>query len=688
MHVSTVSRVINGRGDVAVRPETRQRILEAAETLQYRPHAIARGLKLSTTGTLGLLVPSLRNPVNSPIVRGAFDRAWERSFVLVLAEDTGESDAAEDAYRRLIEEGRIDGLLIQSARLGNPHLDHFATSSVPCVFMDRAHPRSGRNVTMRDDDAGRIVAEHFLELGHRALAHLAGPSELDTVTRRRLGFVSAARDANVEPVVAEAGLTEEAGHRAMLELIAHPARPTAVFIANISQALGAVAAVRESGLGVPGDLSLVCHDDDPVCDYLDAPLTAIRMPLHELGSAAVDALLEQVARRATAGPGDRDRADTRATELDGAATTLKVTAAILVEPGRPLVLDQLDLEPPRRGEVLVRLLASGICRSDLSLLDGKWPAPLPMVLGHEGAGVVEAVGDDVDVGRIGESVVLTFTPGCGRCRFCLQGRVNLCLEAARCMDDGVLPDGTTRLSRNGVAVHHLALVSSFATHAVVPAQAAIPVPAELDPALGCLLGCGVLTGVVSVTRRANVRPGESVAVFACGGVGLATVAGAALVSAYPIVAVDPVAEKRELALTLGATHAVDPTSEDPVSAVRRLVPDGVDHAFEALGAPAVVEQAVAATRTGGTTVLIGQPAIGVTAALPVYELTQFEHDVLGTHIGGATPALEIPALAALVVAGRLDLAPLVTHRYPLAQIAAALDTTRSGIAGRVVLDLA
>ena len=366
---------------------------------------------------------------------------------------------------------------------------------------------------------------------------------------------------------------------------------------------------------------------------------------------------------------------------------MRIEAAMLVEPGRPLVLGHLDLEPPRRDEVLVRMLASGICRSDLSLLDGKWPAPLPMVLGHEGAGTILAVGEGVDEARIGEHVVLTFTPACGRCRFCLQGRVNLCLEAARCMDDGVLPDGTTRLSRDGDPVYHLALVSSFATHAVVPAAAAIPVPPELDPVLGCLLGCGVMTGVASVTRRANVRPGESVAVFACGGVGLATVMGASLVSAFPIVAVDPVAEKRELALALGATHAIDPSGEDPVAAVRRIVPDGVDHAFEALGAPAVAEQAFAATRTGGTTVLIGQPALGVTAALPVYELTQFEHDVLGTHIGGATPALEIPALAALIVAGRLDLAPLVTHRFPLGQIGEALATTRSGGAGRVVLEL-
>jgi len=277
-----------------VRPETRQRILAAARELQYRPNAIARGLRLATTGTLGLLVPSLRNPVNSPIVRGAFDRAWERNFVLVLAEDTGESEAAEDAYERLVEEGRIDGLLIQSARLGNPHLDHFASGPVPCVFMDRAHPGSGCNVTMRDADAGRMVADHFLDLGHRSLGHLAGPLELDTVARRRNGFVARARAADATPAVVPATLSEEAGYGAMCELLDHPAAPTAVFVANINQALGAVAAVRERGMRVPEELSLVCHDDDPVCGFLDTPLTAVRMPLHELGSTAVDVLLEQV----------------------------------------------------------------------------------------------------------------------------------------------------------------------------------------------------------------------------------------------------------------------------------------------------------------------------------------------------------------------------------------------------------
>jgi S-(hydroxymethyl)glutathione dehydrogenase/alcohol dehydrogenase len=337
--------------------------------------------------------------------------------------------------------------------------------------------------------------------------------------------------------------------------------------------------------------------------------------------------------------------------------------------------------------VLVRLLASGICRSDLSLIKGAWPVPLPMVLGHEGAAVIEAVGPGVDPARVGQQVVLTFAPACGRCRFCLAGRVNLCSEAAAGFETGLLRDGTTRLSLHGEPVYHLAFVSSFAQHAVVPANAAIPLPVDADPLLACLLGCGVTTGVLSVTKRANVRPGESVAVFGCGGVGLAAIQGARLISAYPVIAVDPVPAKREMALRLGATHSVDPLAGDPASSIRAIAPEGVDFAFEAIGKPEVAAQAHTAVAQGGTVVLIGQPAIGVRAGFPVYDLTQFEQTILGTNLGGGVPALDVPRLATLLAAGKLDLASMVTHTFRLAQINEAIAMTESGNAGRVVVDL-
>lgn len=364
---------------------------------------------------------------------------------------------------------------------------------------------------------------------------------------------------------------------------------------------------------------------------------------------------------------------------------MRIRAAVFTAPNRPLEVTEVELDPPSRDEVLVRIVATGICRSDLSYVDGTWPVPMPMVLGHEGAGTIEAVGEGVDPARIGEHVVLTFSPACGACRFCLEGRANLCLEAAAGLDTGLLRDGTSRLSRGGERVYHLASVSSFASHAVVPANGALPIDPALDLDLACLLGCGVTTGVMSVTRRANVRPGDGVAIFACGGVGLSAVIGADLVSAHPIIAIDPIAGKRALALRLGATHVIDPAEGDSVDQVRAIMPEGVDVSFEALGRPELADEAFRSTRFGGTTVLIGQPPMGVKACFDVYDATQFEHSILGSNLGGAVPALHIPVLARLAVAGKLPLGALVTHRFPLDQINEAIDVTRSGGAGRVVV---
>jgi DNA-binding LacI/PurR family transcriptional regulator len=293
VHVSTVSRVLNARDEAAVRPETRARILAAAERMRYRPNALARGLKTATTTTFGMLVPSLRNPVYATIVRGAVAEAWSRGYVVLVAEDDG--TVTEQAWERLVEEGRIDGILVASVEPGRPILGLVKESHVPYVFVNRREPGSGRNVSMREEDAGRIAAEHLIALGHTRLAQIAGPLVLDTASRRAEGFAGAALAAGLErPALVEAPFQEASAYHAMGELMDASAPATGIFISNLNQAIGGLAGVRRRGLRVPEDVSLVSYDDDPLAEFLEVPLTTIRMPLHALGAKAIAALAHQV----------------------------------------------------------------------------------------------------------------------------------------------------------------------------------------------------------------------------------------------------------------------------------------------------------------------------------------------------------------------------------------------------------
>jgi DNA-binding LacI/PurR family transcriptional regulator len=295
VHVSTVSRVLNGSPALKVRPETRRRIHEAAESLNYRPNAIARSLRLAATGTLGLLVPSLRNPVYSAIIRGAFDRARGNGFVVVLAEDT-DDEAAPEAYDRLVRQGRIDGLLIASIHPDSPLQALALTQEVPFVFVNRRCLLDGQsNVSMREEDAGRLAARHLIGLGHRRLAHLAGPADLDTSARREVGFREVVEAAGIQPIVHDAPFEEHGGHRAMQHMLMLDPPPTGVFVSNLNQSIGALAAARRMGLQVPADVSIIGYDDDPVGEYLEPPLTALRMPMHQLGAVGVDEMLSRIA---------------------------------------------------------------------------------------------------------------------------------------------------------------------------------------------------------------------------------------------------------------------------------------------------------------------------------------------------------------------------------------------------------
>jgi LacI family transcriptional regulator len=293
VHFTTVSRTLNGTPNLNIRPQTRARILAAAERLKYRPNAFGRGLRLASTHTLGLLVPSLRNPVYAAVVRGAFTRAWERGYVVVLSEDS-EGGLAAPAYERLVVEGRIDGLLVATARRDDPAAEQWLHAPVPAVFVNRRHP-GGHNISMREEDAARLAASHLLELGHTRLAHIAGPENLDTASRRVRGFRAAVREAGRRAPIVAVPFDEPGGFRAMSELLARSRPPSGVFVSNINQALGALAAAKRQGVDVPGAMSLITYDDDALAEYLDPPLTAVRMPMGELGRRAVDVLLDLIA---------------------------------------------------------------------------------------------------------------------------------------------------------------------------------------------------------------------------------------------------------------------------------------------------------------------------------------------------------------------------------------------------------
>lgn len=295
VHVSIVSKVLNDRSDVSVKDETRERIQVAARKLNYRPNAFARGLRLAQTKTAGILVPTLRNPVLATIVRAASRRAWEKGFVVAIAEDAeAEQDfLAIEAFERLVMEGRIDGLFVLSARSNSPLINRFHTYSVPTVFVNRRNPGGTHSVSMMEEEAGRLAAGHLIDLGHSNIAHI-GPMRVDTAARRQVGFAEACHERRVVQIQKDVPFTEEGGREGVIELLDLANPPTAVFASNINIAIGALAGARQAGAQVPRDLSIIGYDDDPIAQFLEVPLTTIRMPLDELGRKGIDVLLEEI----------------------------------------------------------------------------------------------------------------------------------------------------------------------------------------------------------------------------------------------------------------------------------------------------------------------------------------------------------------------------------------------------------
>jgi S-(hydroxymethyl)glutathione dehydrogenase / alcohol dehydrogenase len=332
-------------------------------------------------------------------------------------------------------------------------------------------------------------------------------------------------------------------------------------------------------------------------------------------------------------------------------------AAVLRAFETSLVVEELELDPPKAGELQVRMAASGVCHSDLHVAQGIHPTSLPVVLGHEGAGIVEEVGPGVEGFAPGDHVLLTWLPYCGHCRQCVRGWPNRCENTA--WYDATMEDGTCRFHQNGERIHHYN-TSSFAERSVVPARTAVKVDPSLPLTELALMGCAVMTGVGAVLNTAHVRPGDTVAVVGCGGVGLNVVQGARIAGATTIVAFDVVPAKLELARELGATAVVDASAGEPVAMIHELVPGGVDHAFEALGRPETIETTLALPGRGGQAVLIGMAPPDARIPLDALTTTLEERCVRGSWYGSTVPLRDLPLLVELYRAGSLRLDSLIT----------------------------
>ena len=376
---------------------------------------------------------------------------------------------------------------------------------------------------------------------------------------------------------------------------------------------------------------------------------------------------------------------------------MKVRAAVLRSSGlahpyttsRPLLIETVELGDPGRGEVLVRVLAAGLCHSDLSVIEGVRPRPLPMVLGHEAAGEIVELGEGVEGLAAGDRVVFAFVPACGCCEPCAIGRPALCESGAVANAAGELLGGGRRWTgEQGESLNHHLGVSAFAEYVVASARSVVRVDRDLAPEIAALFGCAVLTGVGAVVNTAKVAPGESVAIFGLGGVGLAALLGARCAGAYPIVAVDVNPERLALALTLGAQYALDGGSPDMVEALRSATHGGVQFAIECAGNEAVLAQAYAATCRGGTTVTVGLTSPGRLLSIPAVSLVGEERTIKGSYMGSSVPSRDLPRFLALYRAGLLPVDQLLTHRLRLDEITAGFDRLARGEAIRqvVVLD--
>ena len=375
-------------------------------------------------------------------------------------------------------------------------------------------------------------------------------------------------------------------------------------------------------------------------------------------------------------------------KIMAAEPTTQMRAAVLHEGGKPIVIeDDIDIRDPRVGEVRVAVKHCGLCHSDLSIADGSFPAPAPIVLGHEASGVVDAVGEGVEGLSPGDHVVLTPCPPCGNCYWCIRNEHSHCVNMMGIITNA-LPDGTTGLSRRGETVYRGVGVGGFAQYVVTPATGAVKIPKDVPLDVACVIGCAIQTGVGAVLNTAEVEEGATVLVLGLGGIGISVCQGARLAGASRIIVSDPVPERREMATHFGATDLIDPGEVDVAARVREITEVGVDYAFEAAGVAALTEVGIAAARNGGTTVAVGAPPIDQNVNLgPAAIFTISGKKLLGCVLGGCNSLREVPRMIDLYRAGRLDLESMITERRPIEEINDAMLDMTKGRGIRTVLNL-
>jgi S-(hydroxymethyl)glutathione dehydrogenase / alcohol dehydrogenase len=365
-----------------------------------------------------------------------------------------------------------------------------------------------------------------------------------------------------------------------------------------------------------------------------------------------------------------------------------VRAAVLPGVGQPLeIRDDIEVEAPRAGELKVRMAASGVCHSDLSVQNGTLMQATPVVLGHEGAGVVEEVGEGVTDLKPGDHVVISWVPQCGECFFCKRHQGQLCEQAGVALASGGLLDGTTRFTSGGSPLFQMAAAGTFSEVTIIPRIGAVKIDDDIDLKVAALIGCGVLTGVGAAINTADIQKGDTVAVLGCGGVGLNVIQGARLAGAAEIIAIDMNETKLALAKQFGATTTVNASQVDAVSQVMGMTNQrGADVAFEVIGLGPTIEQTVTMTRRGGQAILVGVPSMDVSLNVPAFfGLVLMEKTIKGCWYGSSNVHSDVPKLVELYRKGDLKLDELVSRTIDLSEVNEAFETMKGGEVARSVI---